>query len=89
MGILRALRERFVYLLDIRATAACFSRKLFLYGKPEQRPRMTVIAHKYAKTLQVNLQKGAIGHFPLKIHQIFLTGDIPDRRIKQLAERIK
>lgn len=88
MGILRALRERFVYLLDIRATAACFSGKLFLYGKPEQRPKMTVIAHKYAKTLQANLQKGAIGHITRKIHQIFLTGDIPDRLVQQIAERI-
>ncbi len=50
---------------------------------------MTVIAHKYAKTLQVNLQKGAIGHFLRKIPQIFLTGDIPDGRIQQIAERIK
>lgn len=49
---------------------------------------MTVIAHKYAKTLQANLQKGAIGHITRKIHQIFLTGDIPDRLVQQIAERI-
>lgn len=47
---------------------------------------MTVIAHTYAKILQVNLQKGAIVQIPRKIHQIFLTGDIPDRLIQQIAE---
>ncbi len=47
---------------------------------------MTVIAHTYAKILQVNLRKGAIVQIPRKIHQIFLTGDIPDRLIQQIAE---